>query len=250
MLTQDAAPDARSVQPGNTSSKFRQLLRRRTRQLLRLAIAVGIGTAREWDAFSLKLEYLEFMRSLDEPDKSPIRDGVNENPDLRLGDMQIPEDLAPDVYAARRFLAREPERSRRVSRLLFANWLARSEAEDARPAKPAYKASLSALGRKYTVPIYPVGPEAPTGARVVSPPDLARWLATTNDARFLLSARDLPSVRIQEHRIYRDLVLSLAEELYRREHGSPASSEQALVGPYLESLPEGPSDEFDDATSR
>ena len=35
------------------------------------------------------------------------------------------------------------------------------------------------------------------------------------------------------------LVVHLADQLYRREHGGPPPSPAALVGPYLKGLPEG-----------
>ncbi len=54
--------------------------------------------------------------------------------------MQLPPDMVGYLDAARRFLLREPERSRRVLRLLFANWLAHVETHGPRPRKPAVRA--------------------------------------------------------------------------------------------------------------
>jgi hypothetical protein len=48
---------------------------------------------------------------------------------------------------------------------------------------------------------------------------------------------------------YRELVVMLAEEIYRREHGSRPSSEGALVGTYLKSLPDDGSADLDDGTA-
>jgi hypothetical protein len=41
----------------------------------------------------------------------------------------------------------------------------------------------------------------------------------------------------------------LAGELYKRDHGKPASSDQMLVGPYLHELPADASAELDDGSA-
>ena len=41
-----------------------------------------------------------------------------------------------------------------------------------------------------------------------------------------------------DRRAHAYLVMMLAKELYRREHGSHPPSEEALVGTYLKSLPD------------
>ena len=47
----------------------------------------------------------------------------------------------------------------------------------------------------------------------------------------------------------RGLVVLLAGELYERDHGTPASSDQMLVGPYLHELPADGSAELDDGSA-
>ena len=42
----------------------------------------------------------------------------------------------------------------------------------------------------------------------------------------------------QERRCMAALVVTLAEQLYRREHGAPPRSPRDLVGPYLKELPD------------
>ena len=108
----------------------------------------------------------------------------------RLGDMQLSPDMVGYLDAARRFLLREPERSRRVLRLLCANWLAHVETLEQRPRKPAVRASFSLLTSTNpiskgttSVPLYPVSPDAPAGARSLPPQEVASWLVTTNDAK-------------------------------------------------------------------
>ncbi len=48
---------------------------------------------------------------------------------------------------------------------------------------------------------------------------------------------------------HRALVIMMATELYHRERGSLPLSEEALVGTYLKSLPEGYSPDVNDGTA-
>jgi hypothetical protein len=69
----------------------------------------------EWDAYTLKLEYLELSRQLEQ-----AGDQVRETPDAdlsyRLGDFAIPTELAKSFYAGHRFFMHEPERGQRALR--------------------------------------------------------------------------------------------------------------------------------------
>ncbi len=58
----------------------------------------------------------------------------------------------------------------------------------------------------------------------------------------------LAHLRLVERRTYSNIIILLASELYRREHGSYPPSDQALVGTYLKRLPHDPSDEWGDGT--
>ena len=109
--------------------------------------------------------------------------------------------------------------------------------------------------RTTSAPLYPVGPQAPAGARALSPQEVATWLVTTNVARvaFAVAAAGggalWPAVRQMEQRGYRELLVLLASELYHRERGTLPPSEDALVGTYLESLPDDGSAELGDETT-
>jgi hypothetical protein len=76
------------------------------------------------------------------------------------------------------------------------------------------------------------------------------WLVTTNDARLALRNGSLlwPSVRQRERGAYRELVVLLAGEIFRRERGAPPPTEDALIGTYLQSLPDDGSAELADGT--
>ena len=80
---------------------------------------------------------------------------------------------------------------------------------------------------------------------------MASWLITTNDARVAFQYPVLlwPAVRQREQRGYRELLVLLASELYHRERGTLPPSEDALVGTYLESLPDDGSAELGDETT-
>ena len=153
------------------------------------------GVAFEPDSFSLKRDYLEIMQLLDDPN-GYLEHGQGDDLLYRFGDMQLPPDLAARVYAARRFLIREPDRSRRVLRLVFANWLAQSVIPPEQRPKPAVKVLTQVLVEKVALPIYPVSPEVPAGARVRSPRN--RGMARKHSrcpARARIPATGIPSPR-------------------------------------------------------
>jgi hypothetical protein len=208
----------------------------------------------EWDAFTLKREYLDLMQFLEGP-VNPPPEQIEEEWTYRLGDVELPADLKLRLHSIKRQLAREPQRSRRVIRLLFANWLAHVENTDPQRRRPAVRARFYIAQRTANVALYPVGPDAPAGARALSPQEVASWLVTTNDARvaFAVAAAGggalWPAVRQMEQRGYRELLVLLASELYHRERGTLPPSEDALVGTYLESLPDDGSAELGDETT-
>ena len=199
----------------------------------------------EWHAFSLKMEYLDWMRQL-ETIRHPDFYAIQEERPYRLVDMELPQDVAASLHRARRFLLREPERSRRAIRLTFANWLAQAEGPESRGRKPAVQATLSRTTNIGWVPLYPVGPEAPAGARVLSPNALASWIVTTFDLKVIAWRGQWPSVRREEEVGYHALVIMLATEIYRRERGTLPRSDEDLVGTYLQSLPDDGSSELFD----
>ena len=187
----------------------------------------------EWDLFAVKYGYLELMGALEQPIPLSAQQAIEGEWTFRLGDMSLSPDMVGQLEAARRFLLREPERSRRVLRLLCANYLAHVETRGRQPRKPAvlavftYLTSTNPITKgKIHIPLYPVGPEAPAGARALPPQGVAGWLVATLDARLrLIRGYDewLPPVRprdwrtVADRRAYRDLVIMLATEIYRRE---------------------------------
>jgi hypothetical protein len=157
-------------------------------------------------------------------------------------DAYVTPDRMQAIYDLWRFWHREPERSRRVIRLAIANWLAYHR------LPPAHRppADLKVTG---PYDFYALGTEATAAARALSPEALDRWLESSPEAKqflewwvknraFLIKNRGIQDLRAREWGNDRALLVLLASELYRRDHGTDPPSDQSLVGPYLERLPD------------
>jgi hypothetical protein len=134
------------------------------------------------------------------------------------------------------------ERSRRIVRLLFANWRAQAD-------RPAGQRAPVAI--QDPVWIYAADPTTPPSAHAVAPEVLAEAIKQNAFARTLLFL-DRPELAMfrsppgerndnlgRERRRRSVLIVRLAAELYRREHGAIPAMAGALLGPYLKELPEG-----------
>jgi hypothetical protein len=144
---------------------------------------------------------------------------------------QIDPEIVATFVDAWRWWRREPERSRRVLRLATANWLAYYDLPPSR--RPARDPNTPGA-----FPFYAFGPEAPPGARALPPAALSRWLQSAADAQEALAFWDSRGLRGRELNTHRGLVLLVAAELYRRDHGSYPAQDEQLVGPYLKNLPD------------
>jgi hypothetical protein len=199
----------------------------------------------EWNASSLKVHYLLAIRELDRPGVM-LTYSDDEAKEYRVAGEPLPPNLLQTVMAAHRFVIREPERSRRVLRLAFANWLAHVEVPEERSRKPAVRANFLSAGSGSVLFFFAPGPTAPAAARRLNPETLAQWLMTAPDAKRLLGQWPWPSLSAQERMEYRAVMVALAEELYRREHGQLPASKEALVGAYLKSPPDDDTADADD----
>jgi hypothetical protein len=220
--------------------------RRTSVNLLRRALdEIKLGEPKpEWDAYSLKIEYLEMLTELDK-DWGWVQQGENWDRPPRILGEPLPPGFAWIPYGAKRYSRNEPERSRRVLRLAFANWLAHAEEKDPRYRMPAVRATFGPAQRPSTLYFYSVAPGGPANAQRLATENLAEALVGTLDARLLLTHWLWPGVRTVERREHRELVILLAEEIYRCERGKPPASDEALVGIYLDHLPDDGSDETD-----
>ena len=192
------------------------------------------------DSYTLKAEYFEVDRMLDSLSSPGGRVPPSWAAAIGMTDYHLARELLDPVYRAWRFWRREPERSRRVIRLALANWLAYYDRSPEDRPEPDPD-TLSAFD------FYAFGPDAPANARILSPRSLDRWLGSTTDAGFLLGFWGWSGIRLRERLDHRDLLILLATQLYRRDHGTDPPTPEALVGPYLKSLPEEfPDDRRDD----
>jgi hypothetical protein len=129
-----------------------------------------------------------------------------------------------------RYLGGEPERSRRVLRLIAANWLAVCDRNPAGRPPPTFSESIF---------LWDLDPAAPLAARALPADRLARYRDASEWPR-----RDLPDflatdLHFEERALRGELVLEVARRLYAAERGSPPEDDGLLIGPYLKSWPPG-----------
>lgn len=131
------------------------------------------------------------------------------------------------------FIKREPERSRRIVSLFFANWLAFCDlGTSARP---------KAFGNQPDYPIwgyYQAGSSHPESTRAIDPEKLFSWLQSSAVLwRFLtMYPWNMPDPAVEKQSRSTLLVL-LAEQAYLRENGKESPSIQSLVPNYLKTIP-------------
>jgi hypothetical protein len=208
--------------------------RRTTPALLRRALddVIACEAFTPSESYTIQAEYPGIERALDESD-GPGRNRVIMQWQARFKSSNYrpsPEQIEW-LADAWRFWRREPERSRRVIRLAVANWLAYHDLPSDRRPQPA--PNLSGPHE-----FYAFGPEAPAKARALSPEALDHWFATAIDANEVFRVFVLQRLRLPEQANHRAMVVLLASQLYRRDHGIDPPSEKALVGHYLKSLPD------------
>jgi hypothetical protein len=144
-------------------------------------------------------------------------------------DYQINPEQIQALWDGWRFFRREPERSQRLIRLISANWLAYLDLPaDMRPKPDPQCAAFD---------LYRFGPQASPQARALSPEALDRWYDTAYDAQKILGFIDASGIQTVEQANHLDFLVLLGTELYHRNHGTDPPTAEALVGPYLKSLP-------------
>jgi hypothetical protein len=133
------------------------------------------------------------------------------------------------VAEARRFLLREPERSRRVLNLVTAGLLA--QCDRPRLARPKI------FSTKYM--IYHVDSQTPPAVASLTPEELTTW-ADRSAFSTVMATINLLLSRIEfEDASFDTLRLRMAERAYESEKGRPPTTYGDLLGPYLKALPNG-----------
>ncbi|MEO6812006.1 MAG: hypothetical protein ABI353_23090 [Isosphaeraceae bacterium] len=183
------------------------------------------------DSISIQYEYTSMMRTLENSDRlaafylsNPDTDGI-----LDRGTWYY---HLPGYFRARWFLEHEPERTRRIAKLAFANWLAQCD-------RPPRLRPLMIGTRKTPRLVYDAPVALPTGLSMPAA-ELARllessWLARSSILNYEAFEGAFGRDRAQQS----GLVVALANRLYEVERGAFPESLGDLIGPYLDRLPEG-----------
>ncbi len=213
------------------------------RRALADALAADALTSRLSD--NMKLEYLMIDRDLNELrvviDDIPMPGGRN-----GLLDQLVKSKVArAQVQKIHVRTTNDVARSRRVLRLLFANWLPQMDKPPGERARIAVPLPIA---------IYAADATAPEAARAISPEDLDAAIGRTLLAQEFLrpaywsklggapwsgAAWEGDGVLAREPRRRAVLIVKLAAEIYRRERGSLPATAGALVDGYLKELPAG-----------
>jgi hypothetical protein len=180
-------------------------------------------------AENLRSEYFAFSGFLDAPDISLAKI------ELEIKESKSRPNISPFGAMKEelwRLALREPERSRRLIRVVWANWLSAADLPAGQRLGRGHR-----LGHGY---FYDPLPDAPEAVRRLTPERIDRWVGSTRYLRRMLPGIDnIDKAEASEASTRATLVVELADQLYIRENGHPPDSPDKLVGPYLKVLPEG-----------
>jgi hypothetical protein len=219
-----------------------------------LADALDVGTMAPLLSDTLQADYLEALFLLDHPPRSLVNQVIEDykgsgqrsspDPPLPRQRSHLGRDndglegkgdrfrrYLPDLRAqATYYLSGEPERSKRLVREVYTNWLVHCD-------EPVSAQSRTATALKlFSGPAFVGG--------VLPALDLASELDLPGPARHVLPRwAELQKPLQDEQSRQARLVVTIAGELFLRERGKRPASPQELVGPYLAALPFGLVDE-------
>ncbi len=200
---------------------------------------------------TLKAEYLIIRSAFDSPEAIHLRADPPANtpppgappapPSLPARELTLPGPLRPLAWRAEDYVNNEPERSRRATRLLFANWLSQA---DRRPGSRTKAVSADPL-------VFDVAPGAtPPG---LAPADLAAFAASAKLASIVRGSKPTtpwsmgfpwqhdrwPAGLDADRRALADLIVAFASRIYEIETGKYPSGPELLVPKILPRLPDG-----------
>ena len=210
-----------------------------TPDLLRPALDAAIADYETTGPLSdtLKVEYLVFLTACEDSDL--VWKWLT---DQNVLGARKPVWFARDVNLFRlsKSFKNEPERSRRVVRLIFANLLATCDLPPERRPPVACSLPNPDPASRSEVDLCSLDDSAPVSARALPPEKILQWCNTT-----LFASQILPSFSTfikaidRERPTQANLVIALANRLFEIERGQPPETVEELVGPYLKALPEG-----------
>ncbi len=208
--------------------------------MLRQALDAAIDDYRATGPLSdnLKVEYLVFLKTYDDPDL--VWKCLNDTNTAGTGK---PAWFARDLklFSLAKHFKKEPERSRRVTRLIYANLLAACDLPpDRRPPVACTLKGINAGGVAPFVDLYRLDASAAPSARAIPPDQVRQWFESTVYATHLMPMFNSIIKAVDRERVSQaNLLIALANRLYEIEHGKPPETVEELVGPYLKALPDG-----------
>jgi hypothetical protein len=211
------------------------------------AQALDIPTTR--GSAALKLEYLSIVRNLSDPPSELVEQAWSDL--CSDGDDMLWYRHVSLFHESRWFVRNEPERSRRVARLVFTHWIANCDVPSSLWPNQSTWTPIGNGGFPLLLLSIPGSSGAPAAPEGLTAVELSKWHDSTllfrrlfnNDTCYKLASYQ--SYVIKRRADQASLIVSLAEELYAKEHGGQyPSSPQDLVGRYLKRLPE---DDLDSA---
>jgi hypothetical protein len=178
---------------------------------------------------TVKCEYLSFIQTMERPG---VFRKLLKGLEIPYGPngVKIPDGAewktgARSWLEFQAFYKREPERSRRLFRLVAANWLESCDLPKSR--RPPMLADR---------PLFSV----PAAPEHLSAEALRDWIESTIILKSFMPAGGAMFNAVDRERGRQaQLVVDVASQLYQREHGDEPDDPAQLVGPYLKSLPEG-----------
>lgn len=171
----------------------------------------------------IKSAYLAWMKEMnDAPADHWLRQYRDEEKGLLAHLLHKPEWLW--------FMKREPERTRRVVKIVFANCLAHRELDPDSPAD----AQVNALA------FWPLPSNAPEKARALSTEEFIHWANSSMIIRqFPFASLSAVDSSFRFDQVRRDsLILLLASRLFEIDRGRPPTAPSELIGTVLKQLPE------------
>ncbi|WP_435005348.1 hypothetical protein P12x_003245 [Tundrisphaera lichenicola] len=171
----------------------------------------------------VRAEYFSALDALSRPEEWPNM--IDDGPDSRMD----PINQFEIVRWGRLFLRREPERSRRVLRLIVAGYLAQCD------QPPTSRPKL--VSPEFM--IYDHDHRTPRAVRAMSPAELEAWAKSSTKIGFWNFSNLLQALVDSEPGVLDHLRLRMAERAFEIEHGRLPKTYGELLGPYLNSLPDG-----------
>ncbi len=191
---------------------------------------------------SMKLGYLIELRELDEQRETLGQIPLPGGPNGWLEKIALTAGVKKQAQQVRLAVTNDVERSRRVLRLLYANWLAQVD-------KAAQERAPIAIHKPNV--IFAADPHAPPAARAIVPEELKTAIDHTLLAEYFHRPKSWSTdswsewywqdkgMLAREPRRRAVLLVKLAAELYLREHGKPPANAGSLIGTSLQELPSG-----------